>query len=298
MCTYYGDSFLPAQLDSIDRQSYPNIELWVSDDGGDSGTQEILRDFQVYFRPRNMRVLRGPGKGFVANFMSQLMNPAIDAEYFALSDQDDVWEKDKVAVAIDALSSVPDEKPAVYCSRTRLIDESGNDIGYSPLFSKQPSFRNALIQSIAGGNTMVLNRSARDMLIAANQSEVVCHDWWIYLLITGAGGTVIYDSNSKIGYRQHGRNLIGSGGGWVDRVKRGLMLMADRHRQWNRVNLKALSQTRALLTEENCRLCDEMAALGQKGWVGRLAFIRRAGLYRQTRLGTVSLYIAALFNKL
>jgi hypothetical protein len=52
----------------------------------------------------------------------------------------------------------------VYCSRTILVDVNGNQIGCSPLFTKKPSFANALVQSIAGGNTMVFNKKARDLI--------------------------------------------------------------------------------------------------------------------------------------
>ena len=42
-----------------------------------------------------------------------------------------------------------------------LIDETNRDIRIAPLFRKPPIFENALVQSIAGGNTMVFNQAAR-----------------------------------------------------------------------------------------------------------------------------------------
>ena len=100
--------------------------------------------------------------------------------------------------------SSADDVPALFCSRTRIITAEGEPAGFSPLFSKKPSFRNAIVQSIAGGNTMVMNRAARDiMLEASRRTGFVSHDWWCYLILTGVGGIVHYSPTAKIGYRQH-----------------------------------------------------------------------------------------------
>ena len=45
---------------------------------------------------------------------------------------------------------MPPELPALYGARTRLIDANNQEIGQSPLFTKPPSFGNALVQNIAG----------------------------------------------------------------------------------------------------------------------------------------------------
>ena len=70
-----------------------------------------------------------------------------------------------------------------------LIDEAGRETGRSPRFRAAPGFGNALVQSIAGGNTMLFNPAAKALLEAARPAAVVAHDWWIYLLVSGAGGT-------------------------------------------------------------------------------------------------------------
>ena len=47
----------------------------------------------------------------------------------------------------------------------------------------------APLQSLAGGNTMVFNQAARDLMLdAGGHLDIVSHDWWAYLLVTGAGG--------------------------------------------------------------------------------------------------------------
>ena len=77
------------------------------------------------------------------------------------SDQDDIWEEDQLDLAVKGLQSVPDEMPAMYCSRIRLIDEMDRDIAMLlfGLWRKQPSFANALTQEIASGHTIRLKLS-------------------------------------------------------------------------------------------------------------------------------------------
>src|SRR5690606_11871547 len=109
--------------------------------------------------------------------------------------------------------------------------EAANPIGASPLFSHKPSFANALVQNIGGGNTMVFNRAARDALVQVSvDHEIVAHDWLAYLLISGMGGEVYYDADPALLYRQHGGNLVGKNNSWGDRATRVALLMRGRFR--------------------------------------------------------------------
>src|SRR5207253_1787714 len=99
-------------------------------------------------------VRNGPANGVCANFLSLATDPAIDADYFAFSDQDDVWYRDKLRRALTWLATVPGDVPALYCGRTELMSIDGRSYGLSPLFTRPPTFRNALVQNLGGGNTM------------------------------------------------------------------------------------------------------------------------------------------------
>ena len=143
------------------------------------------------------------------------------AEFYAFSDQDDVWMEDKLTrvMAYFGMNS-ESELPRVYCGRTQLVDEKLNFIGFSPLFSLLRSFRNAVVQSIAGGNTMVFNQAAKELLEKAGMQQVVSHDWWLYQLIKGAGGVVYYDPEPSILYRQHEGCMVGANSSIMARVDR------------------------------------------------------------------------------
>src|SRR5690606_36468867 len=104
----------------------------------------------------------------------------IQADFYAYADQDDIWMPDKLSRALVFLERNLDQA-AMYCSRTELVTSCGKSVGkMSPLFPKLPTFVNALVQSLAGGNTMVINHRACELLRKAGEVHVVSHDWWTY----------------------------------------------------------------------------------------------------------------------
>ena len=299
LAAYKAHQFLPQQLRSIQAQTHQRLHVWVSQDCDSSEVTNLLaQEMTLPWGKAHISVLKGPQRGFVQNFLSLVCNPAIQADYLAFSDQDDEWEADKLERAIAQLQKVPDSMPAVYCSRTCLIDEKGAEIGFSPLFSRKPSFTNALVQSIAGGNTMVLNKAARKLLLGVGAVDVVSHDWWVYMLVTGAGGRILYDDYPSIRYRQHGANIVGSNLGWRARLHRLVRLLGGGFSRWSELNLRALRQAAAMFTPENQKLLREFARMRKKRFFPRLLSAYRLGLYRQTRLGNVGLWLAIILKKI
>jgi hypothetical protein len=123
-------------------------------------------------------VRSGPQQGFVKNFLSLACDPSLSFDFYAYCDQDDVWEPDKLARAVERLSRAPPHIAAMYCSRTMLIDDEGKTLSYSRAYRRKPSFRNALVQSIASGNTIVFNDAARRLLmVCGSRAKVPSHDW-------------------------------------------------------------------------------------------------------------------------
>lgn len=90
-------------------------------------------------------------------FLSLACRAELQADYFAFSDQDDIWLPEKLSRAIGMLEKLPPNTPSLYGSRTQLINAQGEIIGISKLIPHELSFNNALVQNVAGGNTMVFN---------------------------------------------------------------------------------------------------------------------------------------------
>src|SRR6266853_2992806 len=141
LCTFNGELFLAQQLASLERQTFKNWKLVASDDGSSDQTKSILNAFRKSFAPGKVKIIDGPRRGAPANFLSLACGKNLASDYYAFCDQDDVWEADKLARAIDVLERAGPGVPALYGSRTSLIDENGKTTGFSPLFPKPPTFR-------------------------------------------------------------------------------------------------------------------------------------------------------------
>jgi glycosyltransferase involved in cell wall biosynthesis len=299
LCTLNGERFLDEQLASLERQTFTNWKLIASDDGSTDRTKSILFAFQKSFALGKVEIIDGPRRGAPANFLFQACAENLASEYYAFCDQDDVWEADKLERAVAALEPTDPGIPALYGSRTRLVDEDGNEIGFSPLFRKKPEFRSALVQSIAGGNTMVFNQKTRELLAFCGADvNVPSHDWWLYQVTSACGGYVRYDAWPSVRYRQHAHNVIGANMGWTARVRRLHMLRQGRFRHWEDLNVAALTRLRPRMRAENQRILGLFCKARHERLLRRATIFAQAGVYRQTMFGNLGLVAAVMLNKI
>ncbi|MER8376574.1 glycosyltransferase family 2 protein [Mesorhizobium sp. M1406] len=299
MGTKDGAAFIDEQLRSLLAQSHPLVDLWISDDGSIDGTIAIIEAWQSRWTKGRMTLVEGPRQGFAGNFRSMILDRRIDADGYAFCDQDDIWEPDRLESAIRWMQAHDAKTPLMFCSRTATMTETGSLVGHSPLFARPPSFRNALVQSIAGGNTILLNAAARDLLARASvRTGFVSHDWWAYLIVTAAGGIVRYDPRPLVRYRQHAANLVGANASWRARVSRLGRLFKGEFADWTDLNLDGLAVNRDLLTEDAASCLDLFTRGRQGGLFRRLAALRKSGVYRQTLPGTLGLYLAFILGRI
>jgi len=299
LCTLNGARFLPLQLASFEAQDFADWRLVVSDDGSHDGTAALLADFQSKHGPSKVKLRQGPRRGFVANFLSLICDPAVASDYYALSDQDDIWDAGKLSRARSFLMNAPAATPTIYCARTRLIDDEGVEFGRSKLFRRPPHFRNALVQSIAGGNTMVFNEAVRQVLLRAGADlELAAHDWWIYLATTAVGGTVFYDARPTVSYRVHSRNLIGSNLTLAGRTLRIQMLWNNRFKQWNDLNVRALERIEPAMTEASKKTFALFRRSRTASLLPRVWGLLRSRIYRQTLSGNIGLLLGIVLKKI
>ncbi len=302
MGTKNGARFLPEQLDSLVAQTHQNWVLIASDDGSADDTLRILKAYQAKWPAGKLIIKEGPKQGFCVNFLSMACDPSIKADYCAFCDQDDVWLPNKLEVAVGNIVANQVHRdvtlPYLYCGRTAYVAFDLKPLGLSPFFVFPPSFRNALIQSIAGGNTMVFNQRVKDMLERVGVVDVPSHDWWVYQLTSAADGLVYYDKTPQILYRQHPSALIGGNSSILAKLKRVAMLLQGCFFDWTNQNLTALSRAKSEISKSNSDILTLFVTLRDAKLKDRFRLLEVCGLYRQTWGGTLSLVIAALLKKL
>ena len=122
LSTYNGEKYLREQLDSIENQTYKNIQIVIRDDGSHDNTVEIINEYSKKYG--NVKFIHGKNKGFIKSFFKLLEYS--DADYFAYADQDDIDN--------------PDDVPAQQQAKNSCEEFSFLEACYS---SKQPrSYRN------------------------------------------------------------------------------------------------------------------------------------------------------------
>lgn len=298
MATHNGASFIEEQVRSLLAQDHADWSLWVSDDRSTDGTRGVIEDIMRACPDRFHSLRVGPGRGSADNFLSLLCDRSIRGDCFALADQDDYWLPHKLSRALEHLAPFR-EQPALYCGRTTVVSETLQRPRPSPLRRRPPCFRNALVQCIAGGNTMVLNASARDLVAAAGRDvDPASHDWWLYQLISGAGGHVIFDIESATLYRQHGRNQFGTNRSPGARLHRIRHALAGRYGLWNARNIAALTRSADLLTAENREVLARFSGVSGARGAGALVRLVRSGVFRQTRSEGAALWLLSLMGRL
>lgn len=228
MSTYNGEKFLREQLDSIIAQDLPadvELKIIVRDDGSKDSTLDILDEYAqkydniiTYYTGENLK----PAKSFW-----HLLKNCPSSDYYAFSDQDDMWYPDKMKVAITTLQAQENQDiPLLYTSNVMVTDAELNQIGIMNTAKMYTDLAHVLIYNVSNGCTQVFNNIAREEFIKYDMDTnlVIMHDRLADLL-TAMFGKMIYDDNPTMFYRQHGNNVIGEQSigklkSFVKRVKR------------------------------------------------------------------------------
>tara|TARA_B110000211_G_scaffold90905_1_gene106129 strand:- start:128 stop:1024 length:897 start_codon:yes stop_codon:yes gene_type:complete len=298
MSIHNGARFISEQIGSIATQSHSNWTLNIVDDDSSDGSNMIIKRLAKQ-NQKKIAINKVQNNDFCKSFLQLACDKETKSDYYGYADQDDIWDKDKLKTALDFLQTIPEDTPALYCSRTTIVDIDNQTLSLSPLFKRTPSFANALVQNIGGGNTMVFNHAAKKLLEnAGSDIKVPSHDWWTYILVLGCGGKVFYDVNPYIRYRQHNANLVGANNCIGERLARIKMMLEGRFKQWSDQNITALKAIEDQLTPEVQIILNQFVSARSKSLFPRLVGTIKSGVYRQTAFGNIGLFVATFLNKI
>lgn len=207
LSTYNGEKYLREQLNSfINLENYNQVKVLIRDDGSTDGTCNILKE---YHERHGFEVLKGENIGVNKSIMELLQKCDLKCDYFALSDQDDVWLKDKITKALTVLENEDHKIPLLFASCSQVVDCELNPISSTLIPKKGVSFYNAMVQNVTPGHTQVFNRRLLELLLQSKSAQnIQVIDWWIYLVGSGLG-KVIFINDFTVKHRQHGNNAVG-----------------------------------------------------------------------------------------
>ncbi|BAU39661.1 glycosyl transferase family 2 [Acetobacter pasteurianus] len=269
LSVYNGAAFLNDLLTSLKQQTHTNWVLLWRDDGSTDASIDYMHQFALDVGTQRCRqITSSPAHMGVVLSYATLLKDVPEGYFIAFCDQDDVWFPDKLERGLKALTVT--QKPALYCSRQRLTDTRLRPISISPQLPPHPCFQMALTQNIATGCTIMLSPAAVSLLQSSfPPPNHILHDWWAYLVVTGADGTIITDNQPTLFYRQHDNNAVGAPALFTQRA-----LAALRRGPWQfmsifRGNLAYLAQQTYLSADNRHFVAALRTVLSQSGLIGR-----------------------------
>jgi glycosyltransferase involved in cell wall biosynthesis len=294
LSTFNGEAYLHEQLQSLYQQTYPNIKIIVRDDGSSDSTVSLLKKEAA--KEKLLLIPSLSNIGPAASFFDLLRQP-FDASFFAFCDQDDIWVPQKIELAVNAIGQFPEGVPVMYFSRLKYVDSTNKLIKLSPL-PKKIGFGNALVENIATGCTIVINKAAKELIEKDIPKQCLMHDSWCYLLIS-CMGKVIYDPSPTIHYRQHASNAIGASTSVIDTMKRRF----KRLKLFNRKVFRFSDQAENFL-----KLYDNLVPQKEKSlllrfvnarqsWIKRVMLAFSQCIWRQSIIDNIILRVLILFNR-
>ncbi len=299
MASLNGKDFIFEQISSIFKQKNFIVHLYISDDGSVDNTLEEINSYKRQNPENKIVILEGPREGYSKNFFSILKRVDLNYDIYAFADQDDIWLPQKLERAFKFIRK--DDLPKIYFSRTTIVDERGKILTKSGLIKKEITFRNSLIQSIGGGNTLCLNNNSFHILRKTTKDyskKLTSHDWLSYILISAIGGSVFYDSESFVLYRQHKKNIIGSNKLKFSQLKRFYNLFYKKQfSDWNKWNIDFLTTSKLEIGNENEETLNHFIQCRDKSLLVRIIGFFKSGIYRQSAFESIAIFIAIVLRR-
>lgn len=203
IATYNGEKYIKEQLDSILCQLNLDDEVIISDDGSTDTTLEIIESYQ----DDRISLYKNSFKNVVLNF-EFVINKA-NGDYIFLSDQDDIWHKDKVKLYLKSFFENP--KTILTIGDLQIIDKDGlflDKVFYKNRFTSN-LFKNLAVNNFIG--CAMAFRSEVKKSILPFPKNIAMHDWWIGTCCIIFGEIHFIDIKLNF-YRRHNNNFTKGGG--------------------------------------------------------------------------------------
>lgn len=202
MATYNGAEYVAEQVYSILNQTYRDFEIIIVDDCSQDATVEIIKkifsergflNYRLVVNNNNMGVTKSFEKGVIES----------KGKYIAISDQDDIWFKEKLYKCVDALEK---NNANIAYSPSLILN------GYNKTSSVYPRTGNfkklfaILMHNNARGATILIEKDFVVGCIPFSSHDL--YDKWIYFLGLLYGRIIHIDDPLQY-YRIHKNNFIG-----------------------------------------------------------------------------------------
>ncbi len=181
MCTYNGEKYLAQQLDSLLAQTYANIEIVITDDASRDGTAQILQQYTQ--QHANIRFfINEKNLGYNKNFEKAIA--LCNGDYIAISDQDDIWEANKIAVMMELW---PPQSLFVYSLSGDFTDNdfAGRKAAPNVVYTPINDVHKLVFNSPVHGHACMFKKEL--VKICTPFPTDIFYDWWMSMHAAATG---------------------------------------------------------------------------------------------------------------
>lgn len=307
MAVYNGERFISRQLDSIIAQTDTDWQLIVRDDGSTDATLEILNGYAK--KDGRIKILLNKTKkhGAYHNFWALIEHArGLDGyEYCFFSDQDDVWDSDKLEKMISYAENTADGKPLCLYSDMRTIDENDNVMIESMDAVMGTGIKNNACLFFSHGYiwgcTVMVNRQMIENVPMPNLDDdiisILSHDNY-FGKCASVIGRLEFLPEQCISHRRYGTNTTGE---YKHKLSPEDVIVKGT------VGLEKLAQTHAKVYKQTLYAIERMEAAGltgfdeykqiiKKGGIRGVLGLKKLGVQRKQRSRTVGIYVVMLLK--
>ncbi|ESS17858.1 glycosyltransferase family 2 protein [Streptococcus mutans] len=219
MSTYNGQEFIAQQIQSIQKQTFENWNLLIRDDGSSDETPKIIADFaKSDARIRFINADKRENFGVIKNFYTLLNYEK--ADYYFFSDQDDVWQPQKLELTLASVEKENNQIPLMVYTDLTVVDRDLQVLHDSMIKTQSHHANTSLLEeltenTVTGGTMMVNHCLAKQWKQCYD--DLIMHDWYLALLAASLGKLIYLDETTEL-YRQHESNVLGART-WSKRLK-------------------------------------------------------------------------------
>ncbi len=199
MATYNGEQFIHEQIASILKNLNEKDELIISDDDSTDRTIPII----LSFKDRRIHVIKGPKKGVKQNFANAIAS--CKGKYIFLSDQDDLWHKEKVEKILEVFQK---ERCDCVTHDCEVVNNDNSKVIIASFFAHRKS-KPGIIQNIYKnkylGCCMAFHKNMIKYILPIPDT-IEMHDQWIGIVCDKYGKSVFL-KEKLIKYRRHAKNV-------------------------------------------------------------------------------------------
>lgn len=220
MSTYNGESYISEQIMSILNQKDVDVHITARDDGSTDNTLNILKKLAKK-HPGKISIFTGKNIGYRRSFLKLLELSEVEAEYYAFSDQDDIWLENKCKTAIQHIISNGNEIALYVCSPT-ICNQQMKPLYVNDMSSTDNNVYSYFIRSRFPGCCMTFTKELKNIIINFKScflsNYIVDHDF-LTGAIAYAYGNVIRDNKSYLLHRRLENSVTSGGKGMINRIK-------------------------------------------------------------------------------